>query len=154
MSPTGNNRAAREGGYSLLEVMLVLAILATLASIVPMLVRKASPELQLRAEMDMLMRSLVLARSEARLEGHPAKIGIDGDNQGYGYGGGQVRLPDGVEITVEGPEEFSGATVADSVIFYPRGGSSGGRLTLQFKGHMRAVSVDWLTSAIRRTDAQ
>lgn len=152
MSPTGNSRAACEGGYSLLEVMLVLAIMATVASIVPMMVREASPEFRLRAEMDMLIRSLVLARSEARLEGYPVIVGVDDDRGGYGYGGGQVRLPSGVEITVEGPEELSGATAADRVVFYPRGGSSGGRLTLAFKGRMRAVSIDWLTSAIRRAE--
>lgn len=151
MSLTGINRARNksEAGYTLLEVMVVLAILAVVAGAVPAMIRDASPRLRLEAQAAETLKDLAYLRARTRLEGTPGTLLVAEDGHSYRLGGREIRLADKVSVTLGGSEKASAALSRSAITFYPEGGSSGGRVILSSGDVTETITIDWLTSAIR-----
>lgn len=136
-------------GYTLFEVLVVLAIVGLVLAAVPMLAgRRAGPEARAAAiEVASAMRE---ARSEAIARFQPVTFQLDVEARAYRIGSsGPVRsLPAALELALyTARSELAGET-AGSIRFFPDGSATGGRVTLSESGQRFVVAVDWLTGAV------
>ena len=120
-------------GYSLFELLVVLAVIAFAAMLAPPAVNALRPELQIEKIADDLTGQLRLARSQAVTGGEAVlfTIDIDGDRlrlDGAGDEDGWIAAPRGVKLRVSDRNPADGGeqnTNHEGVIFYPDGSASG-----------------------------
>ena len=143
----------RCAGFTLIEVIVTLAILGLALIIVAGYKPPWSSGLGLKGTASELASGLRLARSEAIASNRPVVFDLDVTGHLYRVGAGaKRRLPDNLSIellTIIG--ENRGARAGD-IRFNPDGSSTGGRISLaDGKQHM-AVGVDWLTGRVSVAD--
>ena len=140
-------RARGQAGFTLLELMIALAILALAMAVVTMSTARRSPSFETRRialEIVGLMRD---ARVTAREMNEPAAVAFDADARRFaGPAGLSVELPEGIEADMVS----SAAAGRPAVIFLPDGSSTGGAVTLRGGAVSERIEVDWLTSRVSR----
>jgi general secretion pathway protein H len=145
-------------GFTLIEVMLALVVLALLVSLTPPLFEKAFPSLKLKAATRDLAQEMRYIQQIAILTGIPARVRFDLSNNAYQsdhVNRGEVRqLPKGLRFAVNDSTAWRSGEQVLLFEFYPDGSSSGGQLILDNGGHRFAITVDWLTSRVRVIDPE
>jgi|MudIll2142460700_1097286.scaffolds.fasta_scaffold00760_5 general secretion pathway protein H len=143
-------RAAVPAGFTLLEVLLALALVGVLLAIaVPALI--IPPGVELRAAAELVATGLRQARLAAMRQQRPVALLLDVEARALRVeGGARTRtLPREIKLglyTAQG--EMVGAQVG-GIRFYGDGSSTGGRVTLTEQGVSTRVDVEWLTGRIR-----
>ena len=128
---------SRAGGFTLIEIVVVLAILGLLAALVVGRGPMRSARLDLDTATRQVAGSLRLARSKAIAQNHGVRW-LAGP-AGFGFEGAPPQsLPPGVRIP---------APVA--IGFAPDGSSTGGSVTLQSGSRGKTVGVDWLSGRVQ-----
>ncbi len=142
----GSSRG-RLAGFSLLELMIALAILALAISVVSASVARRSPGAELRqvsAELSGLLREARLTASET---GAPVTIVFDARNRRFSLENSDLlALPEGTDAEVVSSSSLG----QPGIKFWPHGGSTGGAITLRTGTLQERIEVDWLTSRIDR----
>jgi general secretion pathway protein H len=143
-------------GFTLIEVMLALVVLALLASLTPPLFEKAFPALKLKAATRDLAQEIRYIQQIAILTGMPTKVQFDLRNNAYQsdhVNSGEVRyLPDGLLFA---QDKTATIKIGESVLvfeFFPDGSSSGGVVILGNGARRYLISLDWLTSRVQVID--
>lgn len=136
-------------GYTLLEVLVVLAIVGLVLAAVPMLAgRRSGPEVRAAAvEIASAMRA---ARGDAIARFEPVAFRLDVDGRSYriGRNGPVHTLSRNLELALyTARSELAGET-SGGIRFFPDGSATGGRVTLTQDGQRYVVAVDWLTGAV------
>lgn len=162
-SSTGNSRRRRRAtaGFTLLEVLVVSAILGLMALAAPMALNSGPPSFE--ASVRDITAALRQARSEALRTGAPQAVAFDLRARRYGPTGAEHALPEGVELSVTSAAEArldqqsrlsGGHGETAAILFFGDGGATGGVLRLsRGDGGARqsaTLIVRWLTGAIRR----
>ncbi len=130
-------------GFSLLEMLVVLAILGLAVGLVAGRARQGAGGVVLRGAAVELRDALRLARGAAIAGNRPVEVLLDAaGGQVLRQGAAPLVLPPGVVLSGPGRIQFA-----------PEGGSSGGVLLLRQGERRMAVSVDWLTGQVRLADA-
>ena len=137
----------REGGFSLIEVVAVMLIIAMVAGLAVAFTR-GTGRAQLKA---VALDTAALFRRErlgAILTGRDRRVSLDSDRRVLvGDGGGVVAIPQDVAVNVVGVDErWSGRQAV--VGFHPDGASSGTVLTLSRQGAEYEVRVNWYTGGV------
>ena len=142
-------------GVSLLELLIVLAIMAAVAGlVVPTLGGGGVSNVELRSAARKLASGLRLARSEAVtqrrqtflvLDVAERRFKIDRDPQEH-------KLPRGIELKLFTAQKDLVDEKIGSIRFYPDGGSNGGRITVGAGERKYDVDVDWLTGRVAILD--
>jgi general secretion pathway protein H len=143
----------KPGGFTLLELLVVLVIASLAISLVGPAFQRLLPGLQLEAEGRKLVAMLRHARSQAILSGAPVAVSQDADGGlRLSYRSQAYSLPTHLSLTLAaGPGQTEALAGAPQILFYPRGDSSGGSLELkQEAGRSELISVDWLSGRVRR----
>ncbi len=148
-------RLTRSGGFTLIELIVVLAVLGFALVLVAGYKPPWSRTLGLDGTAAELAAGLRLARSEAIGGNRPVAFGLDLTGREYRVGDGPPkRLPANFAIallTIAG--ERQSAKTAD-IRFNPDGSSTGGRVTLADGRRRVAVGVDWLTGRVSVADVR
>jgi general secretion pathway protein H len=145
---------ARAAGFTLIEVIVVLAILGLAMTLVVGYKSPMSSGLNLRGSASAVASGLRLARSEAILNNRA--VIFDVDLAGHRFRSGTrpaQQLPPGLAIellTISG-ERRNGRR--GDIRFNPDGSSTGGRITLADGGRKITVGVDWLTGRVSLANA-
>ena len=148
-----NSRCDR--GFTLIEILALLAILGVALALIVGYRAPASSGLDLRASAASLAAGLRLARSEAIVKNRA--VTFDLDLAGHRFRAGSAppqSLPPGLSIellTIAG--ERRNAREGD-IRFNPDGSSSGGRITIADADWAMLIGVDWLTGRVSVADAQ
>jgi general secretion pathway protein H len=134
-----------QGGFTLLEIIVVLAILGLMLSLVVSRGPLHSQRLDLDATAREMAASLRLARSRAIVQDR-AVTWVAGP-RGFSLDGGVPRqLPVDVAVVDSG-------SIGGAIGFAADGSSSGGHITLQGGERRVAIEVNWLTGRVAITES-
>ena len=141
-------RSRRERGFTLIEILVVVAIMGLLIALIPRLT-VGLERVRLRDAADRLALVLTEQHDRALHEGQPVTVSIDTQRLAYAVGEGKPhRLPAVVErLTISWPDA---AGPARSLQFFPDGSAAGCMIRLYAKRLSELVAVDWLTGRVRR----
>jgi general secretion pathway protein H len=147
--------AGKPGGFSLIELLVVLAVMGFILVLIVGYRAPWSAGLNLEGTAAELASGLRLARSQAIADNRPVIFALDLVGHRYRVGGDPPRgLPPKLSVgllTVNG--EHRSAALGD-IRFNPDGSSTGGRITLADGGRRVAVGVDWLTGRVTIADVR
>lgn len=119
-------------GFSLLELLVVLAILVSVASLALSYARTDNDGRALRRSAHLVAASLREARLAALEAGTPVAVTLEG------AGGLARRLPERTRMV----------SAADGIVFLADGRSTGGELRLHRGDFAVTLAVDWFTGAV------
>jgi general secretion pathway protein H len=145
-SPAGR---ARITGFTLAELLVVLAILSLMVALALPVLDRAMPSLALKSTAGEIAVALRQARGQAIGSNVEVAVLVDLD-------GRQVSLGSREPIVIDeryGISLFTGAEElvdrgAGRIRFYPDGTSTGGRISLWLDQRRFDVTVDWITGDV------
>ena len=129
-------RRDRGGGFTLIEILIVLAIIGLALGLAMPLLMRREPVATSTAAANELIAALRLARSAAIGEDRIVMFG--GGTGGYAIDGRFRRLAASPAARVD----IAGGT---ALTFFPSGGSSGGNVVLRGGVARREIAVDAVT---------
>lgn len=132
-------------GYTLLELLVVLAIMAGVMAVIPRAYAALSPSYELRQTVNRLAYALQLAREDARAEGAPRRVEIISESGSVLLPDGEAMVFDGMAIAFEADGPWSDT---DAVTFHAGGMSTGGRIILTNGPARTELVVNWATGAL------
>lgn len=126
----------RVPGFTLLELLIVLAILSLAAGLAIPLFAKRAPVAALNGAALEVRAALAAARSAAIAENR--EVFFAGAENGFRIDGRFHRLPLSRDLSV-------GIRGGARIAFFPSGGSSGGRVVLRSAASLREIEMDAIT---------
>ena len=151
MAKTAMSRAGDiRRGFTLVELLVVLAVLGLALTLVVPIGRNAWPVVAARSGAETIAAALREARSDAIARNREAVLIVDLDAHALRLNGGPPVSLDrdfGLALAT-GSEEVLGAGVGQ-IRFYPDGTSTGGRVTVALEKKRLDVVVDWMTGRVR-----
>jgi len=145
----------RQSGFTLLEMMVALAIAAIITAMAIPFVGRDKGGVAMRTTARQIAGLLREARSTAVLKNRVEYVKVNIAEGSFGLPERTPqRLPRGVEMALTTTVEQARSPVEGTIRFYPDGSSTGGGVTLRQNGHDTLVLVDWLSGKTRIVDEQ
>ena len=143
------SKAGPDAGFTLIELVVVMAIMGVMIAMVTLRGAPTSPATHARASARALSGALRAARSEAIMTNSSVAITIDTNKGLYQWGKRPVEsLPPDIRVALmTGRDQQSGDGVGQ-FRFDPDGGSSGGRVAVTGGDRTYWVGIDWLTGRV------
>jgi general secretion pathway protein H len=144
-------RAACQQGFTLLELMVVIGILALAVAIVAPSLNRARLSLTVRSAAYELAAGLRAARAAAQSGNRVEIVTLDLSRRGYWAEGVVARrtFPANVAVELAVPESERLGPAAGRVRFFPDGSASGASVVLSDGRRAASVLVDWLNGDVR-----
>lgn len=144
-----SSSGATRRGFSLIELLVVLAIIGLMLAVVPKFI-VGSPGVQLRAAADGLAARLRQLHESAIRGQVTTGFALDPKARTYRLSTAPAThaLPaivTGVEVTTVA---FHPAERIAQILFYPDGSSSGGAIRLRHAALSDGIRIDWLTGRV------
>jgi len=148
-------KGGRSRGFTLVEVMVVMVIIALVMGMVATSMSGSVSGAEARAASRKMVASLRYTRARAILDKTEKVFLVNTDNRSYqAPGRKQIKLPEGVDITVTtARSEITSEDVA-GIRFFPDGGSTGGHIELTVNDREYRVNVAWLTGETKLERAE
>jgi general secretion pathway protein H len=143
----------KKNGFTLLEVIIVLALVTLILGLSSIFVAGYLPSAKANAAGRELSGMIRHARSLARLNRESRGVVIDMDNRTYGIDGLATKsFPPEARIRIIDPRlgEISGGTYP--IVFNPVGGVSGGTIVLSWGKKVIRIEVDPIVGAVLLKD--
>ena len=137
-------------GFTLVELLVVFAIVALMAAVVPVAFDKVRDSAQYRNTLRTMLTELRSARYRALSQGIEVSFSIDLDKRTYGVDGQPAHeIPQSLQLrTVVASTEAATGRVA-SIRFLPNGGATGGSVeVVRPAGNGTRLRVDWLSGRV------
>lgn len=143
--PTGNKYVPPSNGFTLLEMLIVLLIIATVSIGIVAISAQVSGGAQLREASMQLMDDLNLLRIEATLQGRTVTLAIISPGSQYELRplGVKRSLPHGVTISFIDEASILARPNGSALVFYPSGVTRSGQFLLSADYVSRSVAVSW-----------
>ncbi|MCJ9430039.1 prepilin-type N-terminal cleavage/methylation domain-containing protein [Kordiimonas marina] len=145
MFQTKTNRS--EAGYTLLELMVVLAIISMVVTAAPVIYERLIPSYRTRQFANDLADSLRAMRETARREGKVTQLSFDPKDGLLSSGSIQLNIPSGTSAEYV-PDPTAQSAGSSSLMFFPTGASTGGTVKVQRNNLLVLVKVDWISGAV------
>lgn len=146
--PTG----MRQGqlGFTLIEIVLVMALVALATAMVAATITRSSAGQQLRDSAREMAIGLRHARMRAMREQLPQRFVVEPALHRWSVAGESVHLLDpALEVTVTSGRELSSTPQQGVIVFFPDGASTGGRVTIARGGQRWRADVNWITGEVK-----
>lgn len=137
--------AQRQSGFTLIETVVVLTIILIVTGLAAPALSPSFSSSNLRQSANNLIIALREARLSAVSTGRKVRVLV----QKNGIQWDTNILPKNSLPAVSFELTTTVGKNDGSIIFFPHGGSSGGRITLMLHGRKRTVAVEWLTGRVR-----
>lgn len=150
-SPPRTPPSGREWrGFTLVEVMVALAIMVLLAASLPLVIQRATPTRRVAAASERLITDVQLLRARATASGRTAHVASlpGGYRLSSDAGNKDVRLPGSMRLRLSAQGE---ERTMSEVALYPDGTSSGARFELVDSGRRAVVELSMMTGRVRRS---
>jgi general secretion pathway protein H len=150
MKRRAHSRRRARAGFTLLETIVVLALIGLLAGMSSQLLRPPSERLRLESASRALCATLRATRARAIATNAETAVVVDVFNKTYqSPASAPGKLPADAAITfdVASTQRLSAATGA--ITFFPDGSSTGGDIVLQTPGARASIGVNWLTGGAK-----
>ena len=145
-----------ERGYTLLEMLIVLAIFSLVIGVAVPSLRSSSATMDVKQAEAVLISAFREARARAVATNRRAGVTLDLETNSLSFdsAGATSRantelLGEGLQIEMTTARALIAGESEAAILFFPDGTSSGGRVTLQSGGAMSVVEVDWMTGQVR-----
>lgn len=140
---------ARQGGFSLLELMAVLILIAIAVTIASVSVASSLGSAKIQAVSRDLVAALRYTRGQAIVKGQQKTLDVDLEDMSYtAPGKSAVKFPDKVEIKLLTAQNELIHDRAGRIRFYPDGSSTGGHISVIAGAREWRVNVGWLTGEV------
>jgi general secretion pathway protein H len=144
MPPIRPSRIGDDAGYTLVELLVVLAVIGLVILSVPTLLSAARPAVEAKAAARLLAQDLSTARQTAILKRRETGVVLNAQTGRYALAGGVLReLPKGVSLSFRAT-----AGGGNTILFYPDGSSTGGIVDIGDATHRHRVIAHWLSGRI------
>ncbi len=150
-SPVGASANRPRQGFTLLELLVVLAIGSLLVALVPPAFDRLREVSQYRDTVRAILVDLRQARQQALAYGRAVVFQVNLADRQFGVEGRPLKaLPGSVEVkTTVGVRELPDNNQAAAISFFPEGGSTGGTIELvRPSGAGVRIRIDWLFGQI------
>jgi general secretion pathway protein H len=139
-----------ERGFTLLELLVVLAIIGVVLAFVPGFMLRGQPGLDVDVAARAIADALRQARSHAVLHNRDQLFALDVDEHLFRVGGQRapVQIDKDIEITFQTARSEVMSETIGQIRFFPDGSATGGRIGLTLYGRHVEVVVDWLTGLV------
>jgi general secretion pathway protein H len=146
----GGRRHSGEAGFTLIEALAVIAILAVAVAVVSPILPRPSDRLALDRTSREIAAVLRLTRSAAIATSSEQVFIIDVQKRSFGSSTIQAKpFPETIQAAFKVAEPERHSEFRGGIRFFPDGSSTGGELLLSHKVKSTALCVHWLTEADR-----
>ncbi|WP_137747038.1 GspH/FimT family pseudopilin [Acidovorax sp. NB1] len=137
-------------GFTLVELLVVLAISALLVGLAPMAFDRLRDSANYRDALRGIMMDMRAARQQALVSRVETSFVVDLERRSYRVDGQQARLiPEPLEIRVTMAGEEANGREGAGIRFFPGGGATGGSVDiLRPSGEGARLRVDWLSGRV------
>lgn len=145
MAGTGASR-----GFTLLELIVVLVIVGLVLALVPGLMLRSQPGLDVEVAARAVADGLRRTRSQAMLANREEVFSLDVEQGLFRAGRDQPlrQLDRAIELQLLTAAAERIDAASGRIRFFSDGGSTGGAIDLALGGQHSRVSVDWLTGQV------
>lgn len=141
--------SARQRGFSLLEMLLVMALIAATGLLAAGVLTGGFDRMALRSGAKDVAAQLRFARAHAIATGVPQRFQIDPAARTWqGADGRAGEVPGEVQVRFTGAREVQPAAGIGAIVFFGDGASTGGRVQLSLRDAAWNVDVAWLTGEV------
>ena len=145
----GHGRRRRPAGFTLLEVLLVMALIAAASVLAALTVSGGFESMRLRSSAKEIAANLRYARAQAISTGRPQSFAIDPRAHVWqGANGRKGEIPKKLGIVFTGAREVQPRDGIGAIMFFADGASTGGRVQVNSRGAAWNVDVAWLTGEV------
>jgi general secretion pathway protein H len=137
-------------GFTLIELVVVLAIVGLVLALVPGLLLRPQPGLDIEVAARALADGLRQTRSQAMLRNREEVFAIDVEQGLFRAGRDRAlrQLDRDIELRLYTAEAEQLSGDSGRIRFFPDGSSTGGAIDLRLADQESRVSVDWLTGQV------
>ncbi len=143
----------RVGGFSLIEMVAVIALVGIAAGLILMSFSKMFNGAKIQAASRDMVAALRYTRGQAIVKGKETTFNLDLANNRYtAPGRGAVQLPKTMKMNLYTAAQEQTGENSGSIRFFPDGASTGGHISVLMDRIEWRINVDWLTGAITREE--
>ncbi|GEP07581.1 GspH/FimT family pseudopilin [Methylobacterium oxalidis] len=136
-------------GFSLIEILVTVAILSGVALLAAPLLRRPPAELQLRADLGRLAAALRITRAAAMMRNEPLGLLLDTESRRFvSPAVPRTTLDPRTEVTLALPDPDERTGSRGRIRFFPSGRSTGGQIRLRLGRSEGRLDVVWATGQI------
>ncbi len=144
ISPTSTVR-----GFSLLEMLLVMAIIAIASLLATAVLTGGIDSMRLRSSAKQIAANLRYTRAQAISTGQPQRFLIDPRAHAWQAPNGRDGdIPKQLGIVFTGAREIQARAGEGAILFFADGASTGGRVQLKVERAAWNIDVAWLTGEV------
>lgn len=137
-------------GMTLLEMLLVIALVAISATLAVMAMGGGREGQQLRNSVRELTAQLRYTRTQAIVHGQPQQFRIEpASGRWEAANGRHGQLPERLRVRFTGAAQLQPSAGIGAIAFYPDGGASGGRIELLGARAGWQLDVAWITGQVQ-----
>ena len=153
--PGPGSRVPASRGFTLLEMIVVMLIIAMMASLLGTSVVGRMDSVKVATAARDLTAALRYTRSQAVLHRQEQFLELNLETKSYVAAGQKsVQLPESMELKLLTAQSEVSSDKVGRIRFFADGGSTGGRVTLISGGREWKVKVSWLTGEITMDDGR
>ena len=143
-------RLPRKGGFTLLELMVVLLLLGLLYGLAMPMLGAGSTGLDIKAASRQLAAGLRKTRGIAVTQRREAVLTLDVEGRTFSLTGDPkiYALPKRLELALFTAQSELVREKTGGIRFFPDGTSTGGRITVSAGESKQLVDVDWVTGRV------
>jgi general secretion pathway protein H len=151
MNPAGSSLMLRTStGFTLLEALMVLAILGLVAALALPSLRRPPDKMRLEAATRTLMSALRFSRAEAIVRNDDVIVTMHVDSRVLkSSAGSAIQIDQDISVETVFAAAERRRSAAGSIRFFPDGTSSGGDIILTLNKRRARIWVNWLTGEAR-----